>query len=116
MSHWCWVGVLVASAVFVGCNRTVAGGKADGPAIFSQVCASCHGPEGEPNATLKATYGVRDLTSASLHKRLTDEQIRHQVRHGSKDKRMPAFGAALSPEQIDAVVRHVRGLVRPGSP
>ena len=104
-----FVAVAVVGLAF-GCDRTVAGGKADGAAIYRQVCAACHGSTGKPTPTLSAKYGVKDLTSAALHHRLSDEQIRDQIRLGSADKRMPAFGGTLTDDQLEAVVRHVRGL------
>ena len=38
-------GVVLVNPV----EATVAGGRADGEAIFAEVCARCHGPDGVPD-------------------------------------------------------------------
>jgi mono/diheme cytochrome c family protein len=99
--------VLVAIA---GCDSKVAGGKADGAAIFDEVCARCHGPNGIPDRGTAARLGVKPLTSVHVQKQLSDDAIRGQVMNGSANKQMPAFQGALTDAQIDAVIEHVRGL------
>lgn len=93
------------------CDREVAGGKADGAAVFSEVCARCHGPQGVPDTGMVARLGVVPLTSKRVQD-LSDADIRRQILEGSANQQMPSFAGALSGEQIDAVIRHVRGLSR----
>ncbi len=106
--------LLAAAAVAVGgasgCDRTIAGGRADGAAIFSEVCARCHGPVGVPDTGQVARLGVKNLTLPELHERLSDADIANQIRNGSKNQNMPAFAGALTEEQIAAVIAHVRTL------
>jgi mono/diheme cytochrome c family protein len=104
--------IVIVLAVLGGCDRRVAGGSADGAEVFAQACASCHGPEGIPPAAMEARLGVKDLTAAELHQRLSDADLRRQIALGSADHKMPAFGSVLSEEQLEALVAHLRSLRR----
>lgn len=105
------------SAAASACSSTeVAGGRADGAAVFSEVCARCHGPDGVPDAGSVARLGVKPLNSPHVQSQLTDEDIRNQILHGSRNKQMPAFAGALSDDQIRAVIAHVRTLAAPAAP
>lgn len=93
-----------------GCGRDVAGGKANGPAVFAEVCARCHGSTGKPPPEMAAQLGVRDLTEQGLHQRMSLSDIRAVVARGKSGTAMPAFTGALTEEQIDAVAAHVHTL------
>ncbi|ESQ91541.1 pyrrolo-quinoline quinone [Asticcacaulis sp. AC460] len=75
-----------------------ADGQVSGAAVYANVCASCHGDDrkGSP-PEFPALFGVS--------KRLSADQITKQVRDGAG--RMPAFGAALSPDELKAVVAYI---------
>jgi mono/diheme cytochrome c family protein len=96
-----------------GCSREIAGGRADGPQIFTSACAACHGPIGKPDAGMVARYNVRDLTAPEFRARVTPELVAAQVRSGSKNGLMPPFAGALSEEQIRAVAEYVTALPAP---
>lgn len=102
--------VLLALLCAAACRDQIAGGRADGAAIFSEVCARCHGPQGQPDAANVARLGVKPLTTDHVQRQLTDEDIRRQILRGSENKQMPSFAGALSDAQVDAVIRHVRTL------
>ncbi|MBW8882876.1 MAG: c-type cytochrome, partial [Asticcacaulis sp.] len=70
----------------------------DGAAIYANVCASCHGDDrkGSP-PEFPSLFGVS--------KRLSTAQLTKQIHDGGG--RMPAFGAALSDAEIQAVVAYV---------
>lgn len=97
-----WVGAAAA-----GCNSQPAGGASDGKTVFQTMCATCHGPTGQPPEAMVARIGVRDLTAAEFRARVTPELVEHQVRAGSKTKLMPAFEGALTDAQITAVAAWV---------
>lgn len=105
--------VLAALFLLAGCRDRIAGGRADGAAIFSEVCARCHGPDGNPDAASVARLGVKPLTSEHVQKSLSDDDIRRQILRGSENKQMPSFAGALSDAQVDAVIAHVRTLAPP---
>lgn len=94
--------VLILLAV-AGCSSEVAGGRADGPAVFAEACARCHGESGTPSPSLVAQLGVKDLTVTPL----TIERIEQQIRQGSDNKIMPAFAGVLKDDQIAAVAAYV---------
>jgi quinoprotein glucose dehydrogenase len=102
-----WIALLVLVAA---CKGEVAGGKADGAAVFAEVCASCHGGGGTPPASMAAQLGVKDLRAPEFAARASLELIRTQVRNGSANKVMPAFGGTLTDPQIDAVAAYVLSL------
>lgn len=89
------------------CNGSVAGGTTDGPKVFASVCATCHGPTGKPTEAMVQRLNVRDLTAPEFRTRVTPALVENQVRTGSKNKLMPAFGGALDDTQIKAVAAYV---------
>ena len=99
----CWLVLLGCSA----CSQDIAGGAADGPKIFAEACATCHGPTGRPPESMVISLGVRDLTAPEFRTRVTRELVEHQVRAGSKNFKMPAFAERLSAAQIRAVAEYV---------
>lgn len=98
---------LFASGAIAGCSGKPAGNPADGAVVYESMCATCHGPDGRPPASMVARIGVRDLTSPEFRGRASLELIEKQVRFGSRSKLMPAFQGALSDVQIAAVVAFV---------
>jgi mono/diheme cytochrome c family protein len=96
-----WFAALLLAAG--GCSGGPAGNPSDGAAVYESMCATCHGPDGRPPASMVARIGVRDLTAPELRARITPALVEHQVRAGSRTKLMPAFEGALSDAQIAAV-------------
>lgn len=94
-----------------GCKVDVAGGQADGRAIYAEVCARCHGASGTPEQAWARQLGVRDLRDPAFQAGISDERLRATIAQGTRSRRMPAFQGALAPAQVDAVARHVRTLV-----
>jgi mono/diheme cytochrome c family protein len=108
------VGALVAAGA--GCGRDAgptggAGGGAsevnDGRALFQKLCATCHGPDGRPPATMVARLAVRDLTAAEFRARVTPMLVEQQIRMGSKNKLMPSFADLLDDARITALAEFV---------
>jgi cytochrome c oxidase cbb3-type subunit 3 len=78
----------------------------DGKQLFSEHCASCHGYDG------KGGVGV-PLALPSFLASVTDDYIKHTVRHGRPGRVMPAFNE-LSDAQLQAIIDHVRSFA-PGT-
>lgn len=98
----------VALLLVAACNSSpVAGGTTDGAKVFVSVCATCHGPKGKPSEAMVQRLNVRDLTAREFRARVTPALVENQVRHGSKNKLMPAFEGALSDDQIRSVAAYV---------
>jgi mono/diheme cytochrome c family protein len=78
---------------------------ATGRALWTQNCATCHGPNGE-GVTAPA------LNSQGFLASVTDAQIAGIVQGGIPGTEMPAwlsdYGGALTQQQIDAIVAYVR--------
>ncbi|MBI4628137.1 MAG: cytochrome c [Candidatus Rokubacteria bacterium] len=84
--------------------------------LWIALCADCHGADGRGSwrATL---FLIRpgDLTDGATTGRQTDQYLVDIVKDGGSPigrPGMPAFGAALTAEDIRALVAYVRGLAR----
>ncbi len=82
----------------------------DGATLYGTYCAACHGPNGEgmrfPGMTAFPAIGNPDFLAIA-----PDGFVRETVRRGRPGRRMPAWGQSdggLRPDEIDAVVAHVR--------
>jgi len=89
----------------------------DGPHIFSNTCAACHGLDGHGGEH------APDIATATNIRAMTDEELTHTVKNGIPAAGMPGFGASLNPVEITAVVAYLRELqgqqnhaVLPGNP
>jgi mono/diheme cytochrome c family protein len=103
--RWLPLVLLVAA-----CHGKVAGGRADGRAIFAEACTRCHGDTGKPSESMAAQLKVRDLTSPEFRARVTVELVENQVRKGSSNGIMPSFAGELTEPQIHAVAEYVFNL------
>jgi mono/diheme cytochrome c family protein len=76
--------------------------------VFENSCASCHGVDGKAHTPMGRKSRAGDLSASKLD----DAAIERQIREGSKDahraNRMPAFADKLTPEQIKALIEHVK--------
>ena len=82
---------------------------ADGQKLFNMNCASCHGADGKAQTAAGKMLGARDLSTSKL----SDAEIENQIVNGGvKDangkSKMPAFKDRLKPEEITALVAHVK--------
>ena len=88
----------------------------DGQQIYRAACAACHGPDGKgrPQHVVGFDTPLPDFTNCSFATPETAADwmaIAHQggpVR--AFDRRMPAFGEALSDEALQRTVDYVRSL------
>ncbi len=87
-----------------------AGRAADGPALFADNCASCHGLDGKARTPAGRKVRAKDLTVSTL----ADADIQKQIREGKKDEHgrvaMPAFKETLSADEIAALIPVVKNL------
>ncbi|HKO54953.1 MAG TPA: cytochrome c [Thermoanaerobaculia bacterium] len=81
---------------------------ADGPALFKQQCAVCHGAKGDGNTPAGKSMKVKDLGSPDVQK-LTDAQLADVITKGKG--KMPAF-PRLSAADVKALVGVIRSLRR----
>lgn len=91
---------VAAPVASVPAGKATPAGHVDAKAIFSQKCAGCHGANGG-GAVGPALSNV-DAKG--------DAHIKEFIVNGSPNKVMPAFGAQLKPEEVDALVTYVKTL------
>jgi cytochrome c oxidase cbb3-type subunit III len=82
-------------------DRRIEGDAARGAAIYRDRCSSCHGAAGEGTSAVSLDNPTF-LVSASAG------FIRYAIEHGRPGTPMPAFGAELSPQQIDDLTATIR--------
>jgi len=81
----------------------IPGDSQRGRQIYEQECSRCHGDHAE-GGTGPAIGNPALLALAS------DAFLRYTIEHGRDGTEMPAFGAVLSDEDLDAVTAHLRSL------
>ena len=82
----------------------------EGKVLFLKACANCHGTDGTGSMMRKMMPKIGDLTSAELHGRMSDSDIKTLIKEGREQ--MPPFGTVYSDSQIQAVIAYVRTLKR----
>ena len=83
-----------------------------GNKVYHDRCALCHGPEGKGDGPAAAGLNPkpRNHTDGAYMKSRTDEQLLEVIRKGKGG--MPAWGAVLSEQEIQAALKHVRSLAK----
>lgn len=84
----------------------------DGATLYGTFCAACHGQDGQgkryPDSPLFPSVANPDFLAVA-----SDAFIAETVRRGRPGRRMPAWGGeqgGLRPEEIEAIVAHLRRL------
>jgi mono/diheme cytochrome c family protein len=111
-------GVGLVTAVIVALAGGPSGLRAeedaplDGPTLYREACASCHGEDGRGAEGTAVTVPLPDLTDCSFNTREPDSDWSHVVTHGGAamglSAQMPAFAGALTPDQTRRVLDHLR--------
>jgi mono/diheme cytochrome c family protein len=89
-----------------------------GAAIYGAACVTCHGPDGRgsPRSVVGFEAPLPDFTDCAFASGEPDPDWFAVVHEGGPvrglDRHMPAFGAALSAADIEAVVGHLRTFCR----
>jgi mono/diheme cytochrome c family protein len=113
------VSGLVCCALALLCREALASqadvsASRDGARIYQNNCAACHGTDGRGNAESVVGFDVPlpDFTDCLFATVEAAEGWETVVREGGPiralDRHMPAFGQALSEDEIRLVVSHVR--------
>ncbi len=102
---------LFATAAFAGDDEKVA-------RMWKNKCGSCHGVDGKAQTKQGTKMGMVDITTAAWQKEFTDEKIKETIEKGisreknGKQQDMDPLGKELTPEQIDQIIKFVRGLAK----
>jgi cytochrome c553 len=75
-------------------------------------CAKCHGADGKGQTKAGRKLQVKDYTSAAEQAKFTDAEAVRATAEGIRDQagkeRMKGYKDELSPQEIEALVAHVR--------
>ncbi len=105
----------LACALMLVCPLWAWAQPSAGPELWRRRCAMCHGEDGRGRTKVADRAPMPDFASAAWQQQRSDDQIRASIRLGGKDP-MPAFKDRLSAQDLDALVRFIRGLAgAPGS-
>jgi len=87
-----------------------------GETLYRVYCTQCHGTKGDGRGVNAATMAVqpRDHTDTAEMSARTDEELFKVIKHGGKSINksvlMPAWGANMTDDDINALVGHLRVL------
>jgi mono/diheme cytochrome c family protein len=74
-------------------------------------CKGCHGDDGKAKTKMGEKEKIPDITNADWQKKHSDDQIKEVITNGSKENaKMKGYKDKLTPEQIDGLVKFVRGM------
>ncbi len=85
----------------------VAQAAEDGPALYAEHCAKCHGSDGHADTLRGYLYFARNFTSPSWQAAKSDANILKKINSGPSF--MPAFERSLTLEERQSLVRVIRG-------
>ena len=99
------VAALTSSAWFESAAQTAKGKSAGGgiAALYTKHCAKCHLEDGKGLESLSPP----NFTDAKWQSANTDAALVKGIRNG--EGAMPPFKDVLTPAQISALVKHIRG-------
>ena len=109
--------VLLAALAF-GATMRPANAESElalGERLFTQACASCHGPRGRPDPASPVVAALSaqpaDLTDPLFNSREPAVDWELVVRHGGRalglSEQMPAWGSSVTDAEIAALVAYV---------
>ncbi len=87
----------------------------DAKALDMEHCASCHGETGDGKGNEELERPARSFLLGGYSYANTQNAVRRSVIHGIPGTPMPAFGATLGADEINAVADYVISLGPPGT-
>lgn len=87
----------------------------DSKALYMEHCASCHGESGDGKGNEELERPARSFLLGGYSYGNTQKAVRRSVIHGIPGTPMPAFGATLGTDEINAVADYVISLGPPGT-
>ena len=99
--------VLMALALLTSATVEAASADEVAEGTFKSTCAMCHGADGSGDTPAGKSMHIPDLHSAEVQKQ-SDAQLAEAISNGKNA--MPPFKGNLNPDQIKALVAHVRQL------
>jgi mono/diheme cytochrome c family protein len=111
---WLVAAVIVTSQAAHAGQPPAPAPQRTGEQLYRAACATCHGPDGKgsPRAVVGFEAPLPDFTDCAFATAEPDPDWYAVVHEGGPiralDRHMPAFGEALSPEDIRLAIAHVR--------
>ena len=101
---------VITAAAFMAASLN-ASAAADGAALYTKSCASCHGADGKGETKMGKKIGAKDYTSAKVQADLKDDAAIKAIKEGYKDKdgkevMKPTEG--MSDDDAKALVAYMR--------
>lgn len=81
-----------------------------GAEIWASRCAACHGPDGRARTAMGVRHRAQNLASRAWQNAHTDAEISEIILSGVAGSMMHSYRAKMTPEQLERLVRVVRGL------
>jgi len=94
--------LIAASMVWAAGNALAA----DAAENWTKNCASCHAKDGSGNTMMGKKSGVESYADPKVQAKFTDEEAFKSISEGKG--KMKAFKDKLTPEEIKALVAHIR--------
>lgn len=98
--------ILCASALLAGLLFSAGAFAVDGPALYKEHCAKCHGDTGKADSWRGYLVFAQDFSKASFQNGRSDDDILNKINRGPRI--MPAYEKTLTLEEREALVRVVR--------
>jgi mono/diheme cytochrome c family protein len=76
--------------------------------LWKSKCAPCHGAVGQGDTEKGRQLKIVDMTSPAFQAK-KDEELRKAILDGVAKEKGHTFKGELTPEQVDALVGHIRG-------
>jgi mono/diheme cytochrome c family protein len=112
--HTSILALVIISTAFPARGATAGQQSPTGSDLYLNACAACHGPDGRglPRSSVGFDTPLPDLTQCSFATPEADADWFAIAHSGGRvrafNRRMPAFGEALTTDQITSVIRHIR--------
>ena len=102
--------ILCAAALLGGVlattNAFAADAVVDGPALYKENCAKCHGDTGKADSWRGYLVFAQDFSKASFQKGRSDDDILNKINRGPRI--MPAYEKTLTLAERQALVQVIR--------
>ena len=114
MRYSCKCLVVLFSLYGLFVERSTFADQIDGAKLYEQACAACHGSDGRGSPLEERGFALElpDFTDCEFASREPDPDWHAVIHEGGPvrafDQMMPAFGDALTDEEIYAILGHVR--------
>ncbi len=80
--------------------------------LYRARCAACHGDDGKAQTAVGKEAKAADFTTAAFQKARTDDALRKSILEGRPGTKMLGFAGKLSPDELESLIKVIRGFGR----